>query len=458
MLMTRPGVTVKEVRDIINEWKIQGKTWTLFIGARAGELFDNNLFYHSNKEFSRTLVRQVSGFSNCTATEKFRHSHEILSKCFSDVKKIHKLLRNIFDSNQHNARPEDDLLVELVKGGLCKVIVTTNIGTYLEKAFIRAGMKEGADYEVFIPQKHSKADLARTPKYCWIIKVFGDFDSAQYKGFSEEFDIEKDLTLKEFLQEELRKNVLVIGYDPTWDKGIEKAFPLSGEQLLYINEQAPARNSHFAAVLEQRKGQCLAGKRGNYGTFLKAMQNSRAVKQANNPSSTRAAPPPARSPASKERRCVVISYSHKDEKYLKHLLTHLKGILHIKHPDNNKEPLLREEDIWWDGRIKSGEKWDDVIRKALESARIAIILISANYFSSDYIRETEKPILLEAVSAGTVTPLCVILGPSVFEHTELSTYQVINKNMKHLMPMRTHEQEIVWNTLVNRICEILKQI
>ena len=453
--MAKSG-TVREVREIINDWKIQGQSWMLFVGARAGELFGNDLFYHSNKTFSRALVQYVPNFSSCTDIEKFQRSHEILSKRFSDAKKRNKLLTTIFDTNKNNARAEDDLLVDLVKGGSCKVIVTTNIGPYLEEAFIRAGMTEDEDYKVFIPQKHSKADLARTPKYCWIIKVFGDLDSKEYKGFSEEFDIEKDPTLKEFLEEELSKNVLVIGYDPIWDKGIEKAFPLSGGQFLYINEQAPARNSHFAAVLEQRKGQYLAGKNGKYGTFLKAMRNSRTGRQANNPSPTRAAPPPARSPASKERRCVVISYSHEDEKYLKRLLKHLNGILHIMRPDNNKEPLIKKKDIWYDGKIEIGDKWHTIIKEAFKNARIAIILVSANYFDSDFIRETELPIILQAARAGRVTPICVILGPSVFEHTDLNIYQAINKK-KFLIPMPTHEQDVVWKMVIDKIYDILKQ-
>jgi hypothetical protein len=51
-----------------------------------------------------------------------------------------------------------------------------------------------------------------------------------------EFDLEADQQLKEFLALELAKD-LIIGYDPTWDQPIERVFQIRGEMLWYVNEE-----------------------------------------------------------------------------------------------------------------------------------------------------------------------------------------------------------------------------
>src|SRR5687768_8381927 len=77
-------------------------------------------------------------------------------------------------------------------------------------------------------------------------------------------------------------------------------------------------------------------------------------------------------PVSRTR--VFVSYSHKDGKWLERLQVHLK-------------PLIREGAItlWEDSQIAAGEDWRAVIRAELSSARVAILLISADFLASDFI-------------------------------------------------------------------------
>jgi len=60
---------------------------------------------------------------------------------------------------------------------------------------------------------------------------------------------------------------------------------------------------------------------------------------------------------------VFISYSHKDKDYMDRMMVHLK-------------PMIRDEDmdIWVDTRIRPGQKWNKEIQKALECAKVAILL------------------------------------------------------------------------------------
>ena len=81
---------------------------------------------------------------------------------------------------------------------------------------------------------------------------------------------------------------------------------------------------------------------------------------------------------------VFISYSHKDEDWKDRLVTHL-GVL-------AKQDLL---DIWDDRRITGGDDWFPEIEKAIESAHVAILMISANFLTSKFILGKEVPELLK---------------------------------------------------------------
>jgi hypothetical protein len=81
---------------------------------------------------------------------------------------------------------------------------------------------------------------------------------------------------------------------------------------------------------------------------------------------------------------VFISYSHADEQEKNALLLHL-GVL-------RGAGLI---DLWSDDRIKGGADWETEIEEAMAQARIAILLISANFLTSDFILNNEVPVLLK---------------------------------------------------------------
>lgn len=72
---------------------------------------------------------------------------------------------------------------------------------------------------------------------------------------------------------------------------------------------------------------------------------------------------------------VVISYSHKDEEIKDQLLTHLSiGKL--------KDVI----DVWTDSKIPAGSDWREEIDRALKEASLAILLISADFLSSNAVQ------------------------------------------------------------------------
>jgi hypothetical protein len=113
---------------------------------------------------------------------------------------------------------------------------------------------------------------------------------------------------------------------------------------------------------------------------------------------------------------VFISYSRKDKEYLSRLRVHLK-------------PLEQSGKLeaWADDRIEVGDKWKEEIERALEKARIAVILVSADFLASDFIVNNELPQILTRVQKKGTRIIPVIVNHCRFARDPaLSGFQCIN--------------------------------
>lgn len=81
---------------------------------------------------------------------------------------------------------------------------------------------------------------------------------------------------------------------------------------------------------------------------------------------------------------VFINYSRKDEKEKDHLLSHLGVLQHAG--------LI---ETWSDDRISAGGDWEKEIYDAMTQAKVAILLVSANSLTSEFILKKEMRFLLE---------------------------------------------------------------
>ena len=142
------------------------------------------------------------------------------------------------------------------------------------------------------------------------------------------------------------------------------------------------------------------------------------------------------------QRKVFISYSHKDADWLRRLRTQLRPI--------EREGII---DLWDDTKIAAGLQWKEEIRNALETARVAVLLISANFLASDFIAEHELPTLLAHAEKGGTTIIPLILSPCVFASTNLGRFQAIN-NPKHPLAALPHiKQEEILVKVAETIAE-----
>jgi len=92
--------------------------------------------------------------------------------------------------------------------------------------------------------------------------------------------------------------------------------------------------------------------------------------------------PPNASPGP-DRPAVFVSYSHQDEGWKDRLVQHLR-VLEL-------EDVL---EVWDDRRIVAGDVWQAEIEAALARAGLALLLISVDFLTSQFIRGVEVPRLL----------------------------------------------------------------
>src|SRR4051812_38776240 len=98
------------------------------------------------------------------------------------------------------------------------------------------------------------------------------------------------------------------------------------------------------------------------------------------------------------RTQIFVSYSHNDRAAPQRLQGHLR-------------PLERFGlHLWDDTRIRPGDRWLEEITQAIEDARAIILLVSADFLASDFIRRKELPELLKTAEGRGAVVLPVILG------------------------------------------------
>jgi TIR domain len=150
-------------------------------------------------------------------------------------------------------------------------------------------------------------------------------------------------------------------------------------------------------------------------------------------------------PARKE---VFISYSHTDRKWVDRVRVHLRPL--------EREGLL---ELFDDSKIKPGGRWREEISGALDRARVAVLLISADFIASDFIANNELPPLLKKAEAGGAMIIPVIVSPCGFlREKKLSGYQSVNNPSKSLTSVGYSEREQILTKLAEAVEEALGNV
>ena len=116
---------------------------------------------------------------------------------------------------------------------------------------------------------------------------------------------------------------------------------------------------------------------------------------------------------------VFFCYSHKDERLRDLLETHLSN-------------LKRQNIIigWHDRNIAAGTEWKGHIDEHLESARIILLLVSADFLASDYSYDVEMKRALERHEAGEARVIPIILRPCDWHTAPFGKLQALPTDAK----------------------------
>lgn len=143
---------------------------------------------------------------------------------------------------------------------------------------------------------------------------------------------------------------------------------------------------------------------------------------------------------------IFISYSHADELWLGLVRKHLR-------------PLERNHklQIFADDNIKAGELWRNRIDTELTQAKVAIMLVSADFLASNWINTQELPSLLAAAERKGTILIPIIVRPCAFTDSPLAAYQALNNPAIPLSSMSSAQQDQMMVKLLKELIEIFPQ-
>lgn len=148
-----------------------------------------------------------------------------------------------------------------------------------------------------------------------------------------------------------------------------------------------------------------------------------------------------------EKPTVFISYSHKDEDWKDRLVTQLAVLERQGHVD-----------LWDDTRIGAGVHWYEDIQKSMAAAKAAVLLVSANFLTSNFILTEEVPRLLQRRKEEGLAIFPIIVKPCAWQTVEwLGQMQVRPKKGKPLSSHASSKKDEALAQIVTEVYERFKR-
>ena len=126
------------------------------------------------------------------------------------------------------------------------------------------------------------------------------------------------------------------------------------------------------------------------------------------------------------------SYSHADEALRDELDKHLT--------------MLRRQNLiepWHDRCIPAGSEWAGEIDENLESADVILLLVSADFLTSNYCYEIEMNRAMERHEQGDATVIPVILRPCDWQSAPFGRVQGAPKNAEPITTWKNQDEAFV---------------
>ncbi|MGD2092498.1 MAG: tetratricopeptide repeat protein [Candidatus Aminicenantes bacterium] len=114
----------------------------------------------------------------------------------------------------------------------------------------------------------------------------------------------------------------------------------------------------------------------------------------------------------KKRDKIFLSYSHKDKKWMEKIKTIIK-------PLTGKGKII----VWDDSDIEIGKKWEKEIRTALETTKIAVLLVSDNFLAADFITKVELPAFFKAAEKQECVICWIHIRDCLYDESGIDKFQ-----------------------------------
>lgn len=126
---------------------------------------------------------------------------------------------------------------------------------------------------------------------------------------------------------------------------------------------------------------------------------------------------------------VFISYAHEDITFLEELTRHLAMMMRNG-----------EISIWRDQQIMAGGEWSREIDERLKSANVILMLVSPDFFASDYCTTVEMNYALKKHEAGGAKVIPVLLRPSDWASSPLQKLQALPTGARPVIEWRRRDK------------------
>ena len=133
-------------------------------------------------------------------------------------------------------------------------------------------------------------------------------------------------------------------------------------------------------------------------------------------------------------RTIFIAYSHRDRSWEEKVESHIRVIQHA----------LSDIEVWDDRQIGAGEDWLQAIEQAITRARVAVLLVSESFLTSDFITRKEIPQILRVRASGGLTVIPVLVKACAWKTVPwLKTLSLLPSNRKPLDGLRHKANEVL---------------
>lgn len=146
---------------------------------------------------------------------------------------------------------------------------------------------------------------------------------------------------------------------------------------------------------------------------------------------------------------VFIIYARKDAQFRDELKAQLRPM-----------EIAQQLRVWSDSELIAGEHWEPAIKDKLKNADIILLLVSSDYFASDYIHKVELREAIERHKQGEARVVPIIIRPCHWKPDPVvSSLQVLPTNGVPVDdPRHWHTRENAWVDVVQGVSLTLEQM